>query len=108
MSAVLKPLPPCLLSPLASTLACLQAVVVSIDPKRVYVADPSATTHTCVKAATPGPAGEQWCWWQCTVKGGREGRDVDAVQLAKVGGRERGCWCQLSACLCVLPGSSAI
>ncbi len=30
-----------------------------------------------------GPQGEQYCWWQCTVKGGREGRDVDAVELAK-------------------------
>lgn len=56
---------------------------ISIDPRRVYVADPSATTHTCVPATTPGPAGERWCWWQCTVKGGREGRDIDAVQLAK-------------------------
>jgi len=24
------------------------------------------------------------CWYQCTVKGGREGRDVDAMQLATV------------------------
>ena len=23
------------------------------------------------------------CWYQCTVKGGREGRDVDALQLAQ-------------------------
>ncbi|MGV1099918.1 HisA/HisF-related TIM barrel protein [Thiovibrio sp. JS02] len=23
------------------------------------------------------------CWYQCTVKGGREGRDVDALELAK-------------------------
>jgi imidazole glycerol-phosphate synthase len=22
-------------------------------------------------------------WWQCTVKGGREGRDLDAVELAR-------------------------
>lgn len=60
-----------------------QAVVVSIDPRRVYVSDPADTPHTCVKATKPGPNGERWCWWQCTVKGGREGRDVDAVQLAK-------------------------
>jgi len=43
-----------------------QAVVVSIDPRRVYVSDPSETKHTCVPAATPGPNGESWCWWQCT------------------------------------------
>ncbi|PRW58480.1 imidazole glycerol phosphate synthase chloroplastic [Chlorella sorokiniana] len=60
-----------------------QAVVVSIDPKRVWVADPANTTHHCVKSSKTGPNGEQWCWWQCTVKGGREGRDVDAVQLAQ-------------------------
>lgn len=62
-----------------------QAVVVSIDPRRVYVSDPADTPHTCVKATKPGPNGERWCWWQCTVKGGREGRDVDAVQVG-------GCW----------------
>ena len=56
---------------------------VSIDPQRVYVADPSATKHTAVPASTPGPNGETWCWWQCTVKGGREARDIDAVAVAK-------------------------
>ncbi|KAI3433306.1 hypothetical protein D9Q98_003124 [Chlorella vulgaris] len=60
-----------------------QAVVVSIDPRRVYVAAPGDTEHLTVKTSKPGPNGEQYCWWQCTVMGGREGRDVDAVQLAK-------------------------
>eukprot|EP01041_Mallomonas_annulata_P000378 gene378-691_t len=70
-----------------------QAVVVSIDPKRVYVADPASAPagKTVVKlrdatvdrAAERGPSGEQYCWWQATVKGGREMRDLDAVQLAK-------------------------
>lgn len=59
-----------------------QAVVVSVDPRRVYVADPADTPRPTVKTAIPGPAGEQYCWWQCTVKGGREGRDIDAVELA--------------------------
>lgn len=31
-----------------------------------------------------GPNGEAYCWWQVTVKGGRETRDIDAIQLAKV------------------------
>ena len=31
-----------------------------------------------------GPSGERFCWWQATVKGGREARDIDAVQLAQV------------------------
>ena len=61
-----------------------QAVVISIDPRRVYVKSPEDTTHQCVRTAFPGPNGEEFCWFQCTVKGGREGKDVDAVQLARV------------------------
>ncbi|KAL0035877.1 hypothetical protein WJX77_006076 [Trebouxia sp. C0004] len=60
-----------------------QALVVSIDPKRVYVADPAQCSHNTVKARQQGPNGEEYCWYQCTVKGGREGRDIDAVQLAQ-------------------------
>jgi glutamine amidotransferase/cyclase len=61
-----------------------QAVVVSIDPKRVWVADEDvkACPHSLVKSKESGPAGEQFCWWQCTVKGGREARDLGAVELA--------------------------
>ena len=59
-----------------------QAVVISIDPRRVYVESPEATTHHTLKTPVPGPNGEQYIWYQCTVKGGREGRDVDVVQLA--------------------------
>lgn len=42
--------------------------------------------HTTVKVTSgkTGPNGEQYCWWQCTVKGGREGRDIGAVELAQV------------------------
>lgn len=58
-----------------------QAVVISVDPRRVYVHSPEDTDHHVVKTTTPGPAGEEYCWYQCTVKGGREGRDLDAVQL---------------------------
>ena len=61
-----------------------QAVVISIDPRRVYVNSPDDTPHQTVHTRLPGPNGEQYCWFQCTVKGGREGRDVDAVQLARV------------------------
>jgi glutamine amidotransferase/cyclase len=60
-----------------------QAVVVSIDPRRVYVADAGACKHACVKALRPGPHGETHCWYQCTVSGGREGRDLGAVELAR-------------------------
>jgi glutamine amidotransferase/cyclase len=60
-----------------------QAVVISIDPRRVYVNAPDQTLHPTVETAIPGPNGERYCWFQCTVKGGREGRDVDAVTLAR-------------------------
>jgi glutamine amidotransferase/cyclase len=58
-----------------------QAVVISVDPKRVYVSSPDATSHHTIKTATPGPNGEEYCWYQCTIKGGREGRDFDVRQL---------------------------
>ena len=61
-----------------------QAVVISVDPRRVYVKDPGATGHACIKTKFPGPGGERYCWYQCTVSGGREGRDIDVVQLATV------------------------
>lgn len=60
-----------------------QAVVVSIDPRRVWVADPAACPHETVESASTGPNGERFCWWQCTVKGGREGRPLGAVELAR-------------------------
>jgi glutamine amidotransferase/cyclase len=60
-----------------------QAVVVSIDPRRVYVASPGDVPHRVIRTAQPGPAGEEYCWYQCTVRGGREGRPMDAVTLAK-------------------------
>lgn len=58
-----------------------QAVVISVDPKRVYVKSPSDTSHHTIQTATPGPNGERHCWYQCTIKGGREGRDFDVRQL---------------------------
>lgn len=61
-----------------------QAVVISIDPRRVYVTGPDAVPQKVIKTAFPGPNGEEYCWYQCTIKGGREGRPVDAVTLAHV------------------------
>jgi len=60
-----------------------QAIVISIDPRRVYVDTPDQTMHPVIKTRQPGPNGERYCWYQCTIKGGREGRDVDAVTLAR-------------------------
>ena len=60
-----------------------QAVVVSVDPKRVYVPKPDATRHATVKTTRPGPKGEEYCWYACTIKGGRETRDLDVVELTR-------------------------
>ncbi len=61
-----------------------QAVVISIDPKRVYVKSPDeAKQHHVIKTLYPGPDNEKYCWYQCTVQGGRSARDLDAVGLAK-------------------------
>ncbi|MBW2240111.1 MAG: imidazole glycerol phosphate synthase subunit HisF [Deltaproteobacteria bacterium] len=61
-----------------------QAVVISIDPRRVYVSSPEVVRHRVIKTDTKGPYGEAYCWYQCTIKGGRESRDLDAVTLAQV------------------------
>jgi len=55
-----------------------QAVVISVDPKRVYVDTKEATAHTVLEVEEG-----KLCWWQCTVKGGREVRDLDAFELAE-------------------------
>ncbi len=61
-----------------------QAVVISIDPRRVYVDHPEAVPHKVIETAIAGPNGERYCWYQCTIKGGREGRPLDAITLAQV------------------------
>ena len=58
-----------------------QAVVISVDPRRVYVKSAEDTAHQTIETDYPGPDGERYCWYQCTVKGGREGRDFDVIQL---------------------------
>lgn len=58
-----------------------QAVVISVDPRRVYVKNPGESDHSLVKTTHLGPDQEEYCWYQCTVKGGREGRDLDVIQL---------------------------
>ncbi|KAG8458516.1 hypothetical protein KFE25_003051 [Diacronema lutheri] len=65
-----------------------QAVVISVDPRRVWVDAPAAAgahKDACVESpqGALGPAGERFCWYECTVKGGREGSDLDVVQLAR-------------------------
>ena len=78
-----------------------QAVVVSVDPKRVYAHSledipakhrpcavdlssfPTPSTSTAKLPPDLGPNGERYCWYQCTVRGGREARDLDVVQLVQ-------------------------
>lgn len=60
-----------------------QAVVVSIDPRRVYIKDPNDVQLKTVRVSSLGPNGEEYAWYQCTVNGGREGRQIGAYELAK-------------------------
>ena len=60
-----------------------QAVVVSVDPRRVYVRTPGDTRHFVIKTEHPSSSGERYCWYQCTIKGGREGRDIDVIELVQ-------------------------
>ncbi|KAL4937159.1 Cyclase [Aspergillus oleicola] len=60
-----------------------QAVVVSVDPKRVYVSKPEDTTHATIQTKYPNATGQKFCWYQCTIKGGRETRDMDVCQLVQ-------------------------
>ncbi|KAM7498905.1 hypothetical protein LguiA_023319 [Lonicera macranthoides] len=60
-----------------------QAVVVSIDPRRVYLRNPNDVELKAVRVRNPGPNGEEYAWYQCTVNGGREGRAIGAYELAK-------------------------
>ncbi|KAF9481008.1 imidazole glycerol phosphate synthase HisHF [Pholiota conissans] len=65
-----------------------QAVVVSIDPRRVYVDSDydgpykAELVRGAPDAADERERGRAW-WYQCTVSGGREARDVSVVELAK-------------------------
>jgi len=64
-----------------------QAVVISIDPKRVYAASKDGVDKkhfvVALDDGSSGPNGEKYCWYQCTVKGGREAKDICAVTVAK-------------------------
>lgn len=58
-----------------------QAVVISVDPRRIYIKSPDETKHHTINTKYPGPSGERFCWYQCTIKGGREGRNLDVREL---------------------------
>ena len=67
-----------------------QAVVISVDPRRVYVNSPEETSHACAHVGAkengsggppPGPNGEQYCWYRCTTHGARGQSEVDVPTL---------------------------
>ena len=65
-----------------------QAVVVSVDPRRVYV-DPETYDgpyqNEIIHGTSDGPENERgkaW-WYQCTISGGRESRPLSVVQLVQ-------------------------
>ena len=65
-----------------------QAVVVSVDPKRVYVGSEEDESvrgkgYSVVKTKERDGEGRGFVWFACTVKGGREMRELDVVQLVK-------------------------
>jgi len=58
---------------------------VSVDPRRVYVKDAEALDGPRKDEIVLGSgeeAGKAW-WYQCTVSGGREARDLSVVELAR-------------------------
>lgn len=63
-----------------------QAVVISVDPKRKYIKDPTTETTTMqtIKITDPsqyGPNGEQYCYYQVTSQGGRKIHELGALEL---------------------------
>ncbi|KAH3673704.1 hypothetical protein WICMUC_003520 [Wickerhamomyces mucosus] len=61
----------------------VQAVVISVDPKRQYVKSPSDTKNKTIKTEFPGPDGEEYVWYATTIKGGREVTDLGAIELVE-------------------------
>lgn len=61
----------------------VQAVVISVDPKRQYVNSPDETKNKTFKTKFPGPNGEEYVWYPTTIKGGRETTDLGAYELVR-------------------------
>ncbi|AAS53326.1 AFL046Wp [Eremothecium gossypii ATCC 10895] len=60
-----------------------QAVVISVDPKRVYVDSPDDTPNKTIESKYPNSKGQRWCWYQCTLKGGRECSKIGVWELVR-------------------------
>lgn len=63
-----------------------QAVVVSIDPKRFIISnsdDEVPVNFTRISRESSSDGTPQLCFYKCTVKGGREIRQVDVIQVSQ-------------------------
>lgn len=59
----------------------VQAVVISVDPKRYYVPNDEECTYKTIEPEVLGPNGETRCYWKVTSQGGRKVHDLGAVEL---------------------------
>ncbi|ODV96806.1 hypothetical protein PACTADRAFT_48617 [Pachysolen tannophilus NRRL Y-2460] len=59
----------------------VQAVVISVDPKRFYINDPKDIPYKSIRTSIPGPNGEQYCYYKVTSQGGRKVHDLGAWEL---------------------------
>lgn len=64
-----------------SKLYGVQAVVISVDPKRFYIANPADIPYRSIKTQFPGPNGEEYCYYKVTSQGGRKVHDLGAWEL---------------------------
>lgn len=60
-----------------------QAVVISVDPTRFYVADPSKCNYHTIHTKISGPKGEEYCYYRVTSQGGREVHELGAYELCQ-------------------------
>ncbi len=60
-----------------------QAVVISVDPKRFYVADPGSCQYNLIKSKEKGPNGEEYCYYRVTSQGGRKVHELGAYELCQ-------------------------
>ncbi|KAL6284635.1 hypothetical protein ACE6H2_015564 [Prunus campanulata] len=65
------------------------AVVVSIDPHRVYLKNPEDVGFKTIRVTNPGPNGEEFAWYQCTYRARRK----DTYTQMELGARRIGNSC---------------
>ncbi|KAK6200286.1 uncharacterized protein RJT21DRAFT_121182 [Scheffersomyces amazonensis] len=64
----------------------VQAVVISVDPKRKYISSPKDTNMKVIEITDStkyGPNGEKYCYYQVTSQGGRKVHELGALELCQ-------------------------